>query len=80
VGGLYGRQSAVGQTPAAHDLYIQQLCIVREREDGLRELTSATDPPRGVWLPAGQIARIEIVPAATTGAEMASNPAGTMQR
>jgi hypothetical protein len=80
VGGLYGRQSAVGQTPAAHDLYLQQLCIVREREDGLRELTSATDPPRGVWLPAGQIARIEIVPAATTGAEMASNPAGTMQR
>jgi Family of unknown function (DUF6338) len=36
VGGLYGRQSAVGQTPSAHDLYLQQLCFVTQRTDGLR--------------------------------------------
>lgn len=64
LGGLYGRQSAVGQTPAAHDLYLQQLCLVRERPDGLREMLAATDPPRGVWIAATQIARIELVPAA----------------
>lgn len=64
LGGLYGRQSAVGQTPAAHDLYLQRLCLVRERTDGLRELLVATDPPRGVWIAASQIARIETVPVA----------------
>lgn len=63
LGGLYGRESAVGQTPAAHDLYLQQLCLVRERPDGLRQLVVATDPPRGVWVSADQLARIEIVPA-----------------
>lgn len=45
VGGLYGRQSAAGQTPAGHDLYLQRLCIVEQRDGGLRELTTATDPP-----------------------------------
>jgi hypothetical protein len=65
VGGLYGRQSAAGQTPAAHDLYLQQLCLVTQRADGLRELTSATDPPRSVWIAAAQVARVEIVPVAT---------------
>jgi hypothetical protein len=33
-----------------------------------------------VWIPAAQIARIEIVRAATTGAEMAPNPGGTIQQ
>ena len=61
IGGLYGSASAVGQTPAEHDLYLQQLCLVRERSDGLRELEYATDPPRGVWIAASQIARIEIL-------------------
>jgi len=62
LGGLYGSGSAVGQTPASHDLYLQQLCLVRERPDGLRELLAATDPPRGVWIAAPQIARVEIIP------------------
>jgi hypothetical protein len=62
LGGLYGSGSAVGQTPAEHDLYLQRLCFVRERPDGLRELLAATDPPRGVWIAASQIARIETVP------------------
>lgn len=62
LGGLYGSRSAVGQTPAAHDLYLQRLCLVSEGLDGVRRLLAATDPPRGVWLAASQIARIEIVP------------------
>ncbi len=73
MGGLYGRESAVGQTPSAHDLYLQQLCFVSEDERGLRTLVSATDPARGVWIAAAQIARIEIVAPATV-------PAGELVR
>ena len=64
VGGLYGRGSAVGQSPSSHDIYLEQLCLVHERPDGVRQFLAATDPPRGVWLAATQIARIELVPAA----------------
>ena len=78
VGGLYGRQSAVGQTPAAHDLYLQRLCFVTERADGLRELTTATDPARGIWIAAAQIARVEIVPVAS-GVVDGATPAATIQ-
>lgn len=66
VGGRYGRASAVGQTPSAHDIYLEQLCVVTEGADGLRRLVAATDPPRGLYLPAGQIARIEILPGGST--------------
>jgi hypothetical protein len=62
VGGRYGRASAIGQTPSAHDIYLEQLCIVAEDEGGLRQLVSATDPPRGLYIPATQIARVEILP------------------
>jgi hypothetical protein len=62
VGGLFGSGSAAGQTPAGHDLYLQQLCVVAEGADGLRRLVAATDPPRGLWIAADQISRIEILP------------------
>jgi len=64
VGGRYGRSSAVGQTPSPHDLYLEQLCLVEEGENGLRELSVATEPPRGLYISAGQIARVEILPPA----------------
>ena len=62
VGGRYGRASAVGQTPSAHDLYLEQLCLVEKGEDGLRRLSLATDPPRGLYVAAAQIARVEVLP------------------
>ena len=62
VGGRYGRASAVGQTLSAHDLYLEQLCLVEEGEDGLRYLSQATEPPRGLYVAASQIARIEVLP------------------
>lgn len=65
VGGRYGRSSAAGQTPSAHDLYLEQLCLVEERSDGLRHLTGATEPPRGLYIAAAQIARLEVLPAGT---------------
>jgi hypothetical protein len=62
VGGRYGRSSAVGQTPSAHDLYLEQLCVVEEGRDGLRHLTQATEPPRGLYIAAAQIVRLEVLP------------------
>jgi hypothetical protein len=61
VGGRYGRASAVGQTPSPHDLYLEQLYLVGEDDKGLRHLTAAIEPPRGVYLSGSQIARIELL-------------------
>lgn len=62
IGGKYGRESAVGQTPAEHDLYLEQLYTVIENAEGVRELDRTTEPARGVWIAASQIARFEVVP------------------
>jgi hypothetical protein len=62
VGGVFGRASAVGQTPSPHDVYLQALCLVAEDVDGVRSLTQRVDPPRGVYIPATQIVRIDLVP------------------
>ena len=62
VGGLYGRRSAVGQTPSQHDVYLQALCTVEEDPHGVRTLVQRVDPERGVYLNATQIARIDLVP------------------
>lgn len=64
VGGLYGRGSAIGQTPSAHDIYLEQRCVVAAGEDGLAYIVAMTNPPRGVYIPAEQIARIELLPSA----------------
>jgi hypothetical protein len=62
VGGLYGRRSAVGQTPSRHDVYLQALCTVDEDAAGVRSLSQRIEPERGVYLTASQIARIDLVP------------------
>ena len=62
VGGVFGRASAVGQTPAPHDVYLQALCLVEEDSDGIRWLAQRAEPDRGVYIPAEQIARIDLVP------------------
>ncbi len=62
VGGIFGRGSAVGQTPSPHDIYLQALCLVEEDDDGIRRLSQRADPDRGVYIPASQIARIDLVP------------------
>ena len=64
VGGIYGTHSAVGQTPSPHDVYLEALYIVDEDTNGVRSLTAKVEPPQGVYLPADQIARIDLVPAA----------------
>jgi len=62
IGGVYGRHSAVGQTPQPHDLYLETLCTVEEDENGIRNIKQRVEPQRGIYIPAGQIARIDLVP------------------
>jgi hypothetical protein len=64
VGGLYGRGSAIGQTPSSHDIYLEQLCVVAVGEDGLAHIVARTEPARGVYIPTAQIARLEVLPPA----------------
>jgi len=63
VGGVYGRSSAVGQTPQPHDVYLEALCTVTESEEGIRSLALRVEPSQGVYVPATQVARIDLVPA-----------------
>lgn len=63
VGGVFGRRSAVGQTPSPHDIYLEALCLVEEDTDGVRWLAQRLEPERGVYIPAHQIARVDLVPA-----------------
>jgi hypothetical protein len=62
VGGIFGRRSAVGQTPQPHDIYLQSLCTVAEDPNGIRRLVERVDPERGVYIAADQIARVDLVP------------------
>jgi hypothetical protein len=63
VGGVFGKRSAIGQTPQPHDIYLEALCIVEEDEDGIRNVSQLIVPERGVYLAASQIVRIDLVPA-----------------
>jgi hypothetical protein len=62
VGGIYGRASAVGQTPSQHDVYLESLCTVAVGGDGLRSLVARVEPRQGVYIAASQIARIDLLP------------------
>ncbi len=62
VGGIYGSQSAIGQTPSPHDVYLEALCTVKRDAQGLWTLDRRISPDRGVYVPAHQLARIDILP------------------
>jgi hypothetical protein len=62
VGGIYGRRSAVGQTPSKHDIYLESLCTVAVDERGIRSLVNEIAPRQGVYIAASQIARIDLLP------------------
>ncbi len=63
VGGVFGRQSAVGQTPQPHDIYLEALCTVDVDQNGIRSIGHRVEPARGIYIAADQIARIDLVPA-----------------
>ena len=62
IGGIYGSKSAIGQTPSPHDVYLQALCTVKRDLQGLWTLDQRVSPDRGVYIPASQVARIDILP------------------
>lgn len=62
VGGIYGRRSAIGQTPSPHDVYLEAVCTVKRDEHGLWTLDQRVVPDRGLYIAASQIARIHILP------------------
>ncbi|HST57024.1 MAG TPA: DUF6338 family protein [Solirubrobacteraceae bacterium] len=66
VGGIYGRGSAVGQTPSPHDVYLESLCTVAIDDDGLRSLANKIEPKQGVYIAATQIARIDLLSPGTS--------------
>ena len=59
VGGVYGKRSAVGQTPAEHDIYLETLCTVQQNDDGSRSVVNRLEG-RSMYIPASQIARIDV--------------------
>lgn len=63
VGGVYGKRSAVGQTPQPHDIYLEALCTVEEDSSGIRTLAERVVPDQGVYVAADQIARVDLVSA-----------------
>jgi hypothetical protein len=62
VGGIYGKGSAVGQTPSPHDVYLESLCTVAVDADGIRSLVDRVEPRQGVYIAASQIVRIDLLP------------------
>ncbi len=61
VGGIYGRNSAVGRMPMPRDIYLEALFSVSEDEDGVRDVTSQVVPERGVYIAASQIVRVDLM-------------------
>jgi hypothetical protein len=62
VGGIYGKGSAVGQTPSPHDVYLESLCTVAVDAHGIRSLVDRVEPRQGVYIAASQIVRIDLLP------------------
>lgn len=62
VGGVYGRHSAVGQSPASHDIYLENLASVATDPDGDPYVVSFAEPPRNLYVPAHQRVSIVLLP------------------
>lgn len=60
-GGLFGKRSAVGQTPAPHDIYLENVARVDVDQGGTPFLVSLADPPYSLYIPAERIVRILVL-------------------
>lgn len=74
-GGLFGKRSAVGQTPAPHDIYLENVARVAVDDGGMPFLISLADPPYSLYIPADRIVRILVL-----RTEDGSGRSETMQR
>lgn len=57
-GGVFGRRSAVGQTPAPHDIYLENVARIGTDEAGDPYVMSLTASPYSLYIPAERIVRI----------------------
>lgn len=61
VGGLIGKTSAVGQTPAPHDLYVQEIWIAEKDASGVVSLKERVEPMQGIWLSETEIRSVRVI-------------------
>jgi hypothetical protein len=59
VGGKFGKLSAAGQSPAEHNLYVEEMWTVSQTFP--RNLVERIDPQRGIWIPAADIRGVQIL-------------------
>lgn len=59
-GGVFGRGSAVGQTPAPHDVYLESVVRIGLDEDGEPYVASLANSTYSLYIPAERIARVLI--------------------
>ncbi len=55
--GKYGKGSVAGQSPAEHDLYLQELWAA----DSIGRPVEQLDPPRGMWVAKEEIAELYVL-------------------
>jgi hypothetical protein len=72
LGGKYGDDSAVGQSPTEHNLYLEELWTVSTTFP--RNLVEAITPQRGIWVAADEIESIQVLN--PPGAEIQSETDG----
>lgn len=60
IGGIYGERSAIGQTPAPHDIYLETAATATEDEDGVRSLVNRLEG-QSLYIPAAQIVRVDLL-------------------
>lgn len=60
VGGKYGGHSAVGQSPAPHDIYLEELYVVTGSSRDEMRFTGRVAPTRGIWVSSTEIRTIQI--------------------
>lgn len=61
VGGVFGRGSAVGQTPAPHDLFLEKVARIGIDDGGDPYVESLANSPYSLYIPADRIARILVL-------------------
>jgi hypothetical protein len=61
--GKYGKRSVAGQSPAEHDMFLQELWAV----DELGHPVAMLDPPRGMWVAKEGIAELYVFDGDPTG-------------
>ncbi len=61
IGGLIGKASVIGQTPAPHDLYVQEIWTAEKDKSGAVNLKEKVEPTQGIWLSETEIRSVRVI-------------------